>query len=250
MSSQAPTDYLSQGEADLLALDQVIMASSAMSPEARQADFYAHNPDIVPFSHRDPAPAVPRDSPPRIITPELSPTERALSGLREALDGYASLATYCVAGTVPVENCAAPVVLRFESPGEKFIPQSSPQLDQAPASQVQNHKTTFPLDPLSPYSGLAELLEACTPATFGQSNKNVLDEEYRKAGKLDRSMFAIDFHPHDHGIVDVIAQTLLPGTDGLWDGQKGRARNAHRGVMCELYKLNVSSVLVRCWVQG
>lgn len=70
----------------------------------------------------------------------------------------------------------------------------------------------------------------------------MLDEEYRKAGKLDRSMFAVDFHPHDYAIVDVIAQTLLPGTDpgalGLYNVD-GEMRNEHRGVRCELYKVNV-----------
>jgi hypothetical protein len=58
--------------------------------------------------------------------------------------------------------------------------------------------------------GQDELLQSCAPATFGCKGKDILDEAYRKAGKLDRSQFAVDFHPHDYGIVDVVAQTLLP----------------------------------------
>jgi hypothetical protein len=62
--------------------------------------------------------------------------------------------------------------------------------------------------------GLEELLHACGPAAFGCNGKDVLDESYRKAAKLDRSQFAVDFHPHDYGIVDAVAQTLLPSFGG------------------------------------
>ncbi|KAF7943702.1 uncharacterized protein EAE97_005772 [Botrytis byssoidea] len=82
------------------------------------------------------------------------------------------------------------------------------------------------------------LLQTCVPASFGLGGKNVLDETYCKAGKLDRSQFSIDFHPHDYGILDVIAQTLLQDvsqTDFL------RNRGDHRGVLAELYKLNIYS---------
>lgn len=33
--------------------------------------------------------------------------------------------------------------------------------------------------------GLRRLAEACDPAAFGLDKQNVLDESYRKAGKLD-----------------------------------------------------------------
>ncbi|KAF7902857.1 hypothetical protein EAF00_002759 [Botryotinia globosa] len=51
-------------------------------------------------------------------------------------------------------------------------------------------------------------------------------------------VFPIDFHPHDYGVLDVIAQTLLEDvsqTDFL------RNRGDHRGVLAELYKLNIYS---------
>jgi hypothetical protein len=35
------------------------------------------------------------------------------------------------------------------------------------------------------------LSEACEAATFGMNKEDVLDETYRKAGKMDRSKFAI-----------------------------------------------------------
>ncbi|EPE32057.1 hypothetical protein GLAREA_12139 [Glarea lozoyensis ATCC 20868] len=67
----------------------------------------------------------------------------------------------------------------------------------------------------------AELLKACTPATFGLGGEDVLDEQYRKAGKLDREQFS----------------TLLP--EALDEVMK--SRNDHRGVLAELYKLNIYS---------
>lgn len=82
------------------------------------------------------------------------------------------------------------------------------------------------------------LLQTCVPASFGMGGKDVLDETYRKAGKLDRSQFSVDFHPHDYGILDVIAQTLLPDVCGGYLED----RKDHRGVLADLYKLNVSTI--------
>lgn len=90
---------------------------------------------------------------------------------------------------------------------------------------------------------MQELLGACSPATFGSNGKDILDEEYRKAIKLDWSNFAVDFYPHDYGIVDAIAQTLLPRINPLRAGAfgtNGNDNSEHWGVRCELYKLNVS----------
>lgn len=50
-----------------------------------------------------------------------------------------------------------------------------------------------------------ELVRSCSPVTFGREDKDILDESYRRAGKLDRSQFSVDFHPHDYGIVDAIS---------------------------------------------
>ncbi len=71
------------------------------------------------------------------------------------------------------------------------------------------------------------------PASFGLAGKNVYDEGYRKALKLDTSQFSTNFCPYTLGIVDAIAQILLP------EASKGK----ERGVKAELYKLNVSQSL-------
>lgn len=80
---------------------------------------------------------------------------------------------------------------------------------------------------------LITLLQVCEPATFGRGNENVLDEGYRKAGKMDSEAFDTNFSPYETGIVDQIAQLLLPNL---------RANESlERSVRAELYKLNVYS---------
>lgn len=54
------------------------------------------------------------------------------------------------------------------------------------------------------------LLNTCQPASFGVGSKEVLNEEYRKAGKLDRAAFATTFCPYESGIINFIAQFLVP----------------------------------------
>ncbi|OAL43424.1 hypothetical protein IQ07DRAFT_579984 [Pyrenochaeta sp. DS3sAY3a] len=76
------------------------------------------------------------------------------------------------------------------------------------------------------------LLTACQPASFGRGTQEVLDEKYRKAGKLDRTSFATTFCPYEAGIVDVVGQLLLP--------QATQDENS-RSIRAELYKLNVYS---------
>ena len=77
-------------------------------------------------------------------------------------------------------------------------------------------------------SDLHKLVNDCQPASFGYNGKDVLDESYRKAIKLDRSAFSIDFCPYETGIIDTVAQLLLPN-----------AGVVNKGVRAELYKLNV-----------
>ncbi|KAK5689310.1 hypothetical protein LTR17_026350 [Elasticomyces elasticus] len=79
-------------------------------------------------------------------------------------------------------------------------------------------------------SDLQSLIAACAPAAFGRGGEDVFDETYRKAGKLDTDQFMTDFCPYATGIIDVVAQMLLPNV-----------ADRQRGVKAELYKLNVYS---------
>jgi len=77
---------------------------------------------------------------------------------------------------------------------------------------------------------LQSLLSSCEPATFGRGGQDVYDETYRRATKLDTTEFCTDFNPYEHGIVDIIAQLLLPPV-----------RSDLSGIRAELYKLNAYS---------
>ncbi|KAJ2980851.1 hypothetical protein NUW58_g6836 [Xylaria curta] len=58
------------------------------------------------------------------------------------------------------------------------------------------------------------------------------DESYRRALKMDPTAFCTTFDPYSVGIIDAVAQVLLPSVSGS---------TTHRGVRAELYKLNVYS---------
>jgi hypothetical protein len=91
-------------------------------------------------------------------------------------------------------------------------------------------KLTFPITNSDGEASLARLLHDCQPTSFGYGGKDVLDETYRKAARMDRSAFSHDFCPYEVGIIDTIAQVLLPNT---------KEGNLTNGVRAERYKLNV-----------
>ncbi|EIM86235.1 uncharacterized protein STEHIDRAFT_157738 [Stereum hirsutum FP-91666 SS1] len=74
---------------------------------------------------------------------------------------------------------------------------------------------------------LQNLGDACEPATFGRNQEHVLDETYRKAGKMDTTSFATSIIPERTGLIDAISTQLLDGPDST------------HPVALELYKLNV-----------
>jgi hypothetical protein len=76
-----------------------------------------------------------------------------------------------------------------------------------------------------------QLLKDCQPASFGLGGKDVMDETYRKAGKLDETAFCTNFNPYALGIIDTAAQALVPNNS--------RQKNETHGLRAELYKLNV-----------
>ncbi|KAF2117252.1 hypothetical protein BDV96DRAFT_490085 [Lophiotrema nucula] len=90
-------------------------------------------------------------------------------------------------------------------------------------------RITLPLDEQDD-AAVADLVADTQPATFGLEGKDVYDESYRKATKLDPNSFSTDFCPYELGIVDVVAQALLPNKTG---------QDNYQGVRAELYKLNV-----------
>jgi hypothetical protein len=76
---------------------------------------------------------------------------------------------------------------------------------------------------------LEQLTEACDPASFGMKEKEVLDETYRKAGKMDPDRFASPLHPSQTDLMKIIRGYLLEG------------KQASEYIVTELHKLNVYS---------
>ncbi|KAH8901559.1 hypothetical protein GQ53DRAFT_851435 [Thozetella sp. PMI_491] len=100
------------------------------------------------------------------------------------------------------------------------------------ASEERNPCTKLTL-PLAPETDgdLHRLVKSCQPATFGRGSQDVYDESYRRALKMDPTTFYATFDPYALGIIDTVAQMLLPS---VIDSPTDRA------VRAELYKLNVS----------
>jgi hypothetical protein len=76
---------------------------------------------------------------------------------------------------------------------------------------------------------LKQLTQACEPASFGVKQETVLDEFYRKAGKMDKECFASMLDPFDTDLIKIIRGYLL------------EVFQSTTGIKAELYKLNVYS---------
>jgi hypothetical protein len=85
-------------------------------------------------------------------------------------------------------------------------------------------------------SGVEKLAADCSPASFGIGGQDVLDESYRRAGKLDLNEFATSFHPADFGLAQNIEQFLLPTIMSDEDNSLQL-----RSLVADLYKLNVGT---------
>ena len=73
------------------------------------------------------------------------------------------------------------------------------------------------------------LSEASAPATFGVDQKDVYDEKYRKASKMDASDFRAWLDPVKSGLLESVRTALI---------EEGR-QFSDRAITAECYKLNV-----------
>jgi hypothetical protein len=149
--------------------------------------------------------------------------EEIISHVKQIDDG----STFAIGGSLPIND---------EGSGTGSDTGLSASKVQICFGEIESqHKVVLPLDPNSDdtqSSALAKLLDACAPASFGRGGEDIIDESYRKAGKLDTTKFVTDFCPYSTGIVDTIAQAFTSNVTG------GVSRS---GVLAKLYKLNVYS---------
>jgi hypothetical protein len=121
---------------------------------------------------------------------------------------------------------------------------SSVRLYWDTADDAEPHKLVLPLEPesagTSGLDNLRRLVADCAPASFGRGQQDVMDPEYRRAGKLDRSRFTTDFCPDECGIVRLAEQYLLPNFSTTLENQL-----PFRRLKAQLYKLNVGGFHTR-----
>lgn len=135
-----------------------------------------------------------------------------LNRVSKAILEQKAVATFACGGSIPIasnmgkamstDNISAPVTIRWD-----FGSISSP---------VQA-KITFGIGDESlshPSHAVNKSLDDAKPATFVRGREDVLDKTYRKASSLAEEQFCTDFCPYKLGIVDIIAQLLLPSVQG------------------------------------
>ncbi|KAL8873488.1 MAG: hypothetical protein Q9174_001062 [Haloplaca sp. 1 TL-2023] len=167
-----------------------------------------------------------------------------LRKLSDAVNGHAATATFALGGSIPISYGKNSFGTEFAGcPPVRLIcdDDAFPMTD----SYDKACSITFPKPGPKDYDDKQEqydtqfdkLLKRCQVATFGLDGEDVLNEEYRKARKLDPTVFCTNFHPHDQGILDSIQQGLLPSTvrGGL------ELAVGPQGIRAELYKLNIYS---------
>ncbi|KAK4153843.1 hypothetical protein C8A00DRAFT_43291 [Chaetomidium leptoderma] len=157
--------------------------------------------------------------------------------LRESVSSETTAFTFACGGTIPiVTSLLEPQVAAAESEEMQSTPSACLPVDlrwdpDDPSVEARQTKITFPLE-LGTRSNLEQLIKDMAPATFGLGGEDVYDESYRKASKMDPTRFASTLNPYDLGIVDAVAQALLPSL---------RHAKQPRAVKAELYKLNMYS---------
>ncbi|KAF5001951.1 hypothetical protein FGRMN_692 [Fusarium graminum] len=145
-----------------------------------------------------------------------SSVDNLLSAVSSALEKRAGKDIFAIGGSVPNEDGPLKLAIRWDDEAQGY-------------GRTLNLPTT---DGKASRDSLNTLVENCQPATFGFKNEDVLDEEYRKAGKMETDSFCSNFSPYEHGIIDTINQVFAQG---------GQYDDRGLGIKAELYKLNVYS---------
>jgi hypothetical protein len=123
--------------------------------------------------------------------------------IKVSLATHARTATFACGGSIPIDQKSTNITTETSS--------HSPPVQVRYGSNGLGSTLNIPGFELSS-TEFKELLNVSLPATFARAGEEVLDEGYRKAGKLDRGHFATDFCPYAVGIVDTLTQILLPQT--------------------------------------
>ncbi|THV99086.1 hypothetical protein D6D27_01152 [Aureobasidium pullulans] len=135
-----------------------------------------------------------------------------LEAFASALGESDSKSTFACGGTIPI-------ILNTSSPSEHT---SSIMPTQVFNQTVRTKPVTIRYGPSGHGQTLSlptettkdpaflNLISTCEPASFGREGRDVFDEQYRKATKLDTTEFCSSFCPYETGIIDIVTQLLMP----------------------------------------
>ena len=138
--------------------------------------------------------------------------QRLLKDLGASLALHAQSATFACGGSVPfITNADVDEPDSFANTSNNVEVHKIFPVQIRFGEKGKGNTLTLPGDERSSKE-FQDLLAVCQPASFGRGGEDVFDEDYRKAGKLDRDAFATSFCPYEAGIVDIVAQLLLPQT--------------------------------------
>ncbi|OJJ42556.1 hypothetical protein ASPZODRAFT_76473 [Penicilliopsis zonata CBS 506.65] len=163
--------------------------------------------------------------------------------LKHSIERQRQAASFTCGGTILVgsdnKEKTEPPLSGVHSSTSAPCPSSPVSILWATCNDSTARKLVLPLDGVSQESStpvLQQLVADCDPATFGRGQEDILDTEYRKAGKMDHGHFATSFHPADFGIIENVERILLPSISTATDNQM-----PFRKLTAELYKLNAYS---------
>jgi hypothetical protein len=141
-----------------------------------------------------------------------------LKQLSKAVDGQRVTARYCCGGRVRALPPAA-IALQDEKP--RKVPRLTLRWDDSKGRR--GRKVHFPHTDEPPRKFKSQIV--------------TLADRCRETGLLEGSKFSIDFDPHFFGIIDVIAQVLLPGVDS----EILKDVSEQRGIRAKLSDLRIRS---------
>ncbi|PGH03432.1 hypothetical protein AJ80_08680 [Polytolypa hystricis UAMH7299] len=190
------------------------------------------------------------------LAPDRDTLTQPFDSLRSAIGNEEEAALFACGGSVSILTSEGARAVREEmqdsiqniptSPEEyeSLIPggtilRTSPPVSVywSPQNDGNSCRISLPYDQGASTNNLVDqLVGDCEPATFGRGDEDILDTQYRKAGKFDTDRFCTTFHPADFGILDTIEQLLLPSVNSPLENEV-----QFRRVRAELYKLNVYS---------
>jgi len=171
-------------------------------------------------------------------------TENLLAQFRQCLDAEKRQASFACGGSIPIRD---PDVISRARARRRPLPDavsSEPitlRWDSA-ARNVPSHHTTlvFPLEDETE-DNLAQLLSDMADGSAGEE-RDIFQQTSGRTLNLDPAAFSTTFDPYRLGIVDTIAQVLLPTAAG---GVPDRDQHHHRQVVrADLSGLSVSFIIV------